>query len=86
MADISLEQFMFVKISEAVQKKQEIDDLLDFSLANLLLSETCTAEIIIVKRELTKFAGGNKLRKLASLERGNRTAQTFTQQICETFE
>lgn len=65
---------MFVKISEAVQKNQEIDTLLDFSIANLILSETCTAEMTIVRAELTKFGGGNQLRKLASLERGNRVA------------
>ena len=59
--DIKLEQFLFVKTSEAIERNLEVRDY--------LIRNISIAELRIVENELASFESGDKLRLLASLQR-----------------
>ncbi|TNV84808.1 hypothetical protein FGO68_gene14813 [Halteria grandinella] len=98
LADIDLEQYLFVKLSEllespatALNMNKQLEILMD-TLQNLILSGTYPEELSIVLSEVGLFSKCNQFEPInvkrlkATIERGMRLARRFTSQVIESFQ
>ena len=92
LADIDLEAYLFVKLSEVIERTTDAKDrvrLLLLIMENLILSSTYSSEFQVLINEVKAFSetkSSLEMRRLkATVERIMRLAKRFTNDIAESF-